>query len=116
MEWKLELVVIIQENKGGFRIFKLDLSRMVWMELEEMKDAAVFWDRSNALIARPPCQGDLCNKVYLPGYTENDNGGRAQVYYCLEEQDYYPSFYAKEPMNAIWSSQTWRTYLMVSLS
>ena len=101
-EWKGDLVAIIRENGnfGFIRILKLDRSRMVWTDLEEMEDAAVFWDRSNALIARPACGRDLCNKVYFPSCTKTDDGG--QAYYCLKEQEYYPSFCAKEPMNAIW--------------
>ncbi|KAM3392333.1 hypothetical protein ACQJBY_013451 [Aegilops geniculata] len=101
-EWKGDLVAIIRENGnfGFIRILKLDRSRMVWTDLEEMEDAAVFWDRSNALIARPACGRDLCNKVYFPSYTKTDDGG--QAYYCLKEQEYHPDFCAKEPMNAIW--------------
>ncbi|CAM0907517.1 unnamed protein product [Alopecurus aequalis] len=105
VEWKRELVAILREcgDDGPIRIFKLDRSRMVWTELEGMEDAAVFWDRSNnALIAQPPPGEDLCNKVYLPNYTETDDGGRAQAFYCLKERRYYPSFNAKEPLNAIW--------------
>jgi hypothetical protein len=108
VEWKHELYAILRESSGdgSIEIFKLDRSKMVWTELEEMEDVAIFWDRSNALIVRPPPGEDLCNKVYLPNYyTESDDGGRAQAFYCLEEGEYYPSFNAfnaKEPMNAIW--------------
>ncbi|KAI5009154.1 hypothetical protein ZWY2020_010202 [Hordeum vulgare] len=100
-EWKGDLVAIIRENGnfGFIRIFKLDRSRMVWTDLEGMEDAAVFWDRSNALIARPACGRDLCNKVYFPSCTKTDDG--EQAYYCLKEQE-YPSLCANEPMNAIW--------------
>ena len=83
-------------------MFKLDPSQMLWAELQGMEDAAVFWDRSNALIAVPPAREDLCNKMFLPNYSEINGGGRTQAFYSFQEQCYYPSFYAKEPMNAIW--------------
>jgi hypothetical protein len=104
VEWKRELVAILQESgdNGTIRAFKLDRARMVWTELEGMEDAAVFWDKSNALIAMLPPGEDLCNKVYLPNYSETDDGGRKQAFYCLKERQYYPSVNAKEPMNAIW--------------
>ncbi|CAM0907523.1 unnamed protein product [Alopecurus aequalis] len=104
VEWKRELIAIVRENgdDGFISTFKLDRSRMVWSELEEMEDAAVFWDRSNAVIAMPPLGEDSCNKIFLPNYSETEGGGRMQVFYSLKGQQYYPSFYAKEPMNAIW--------------
>jgi hypothetical protein len=72
------------------------------VELEEIEDATLFWDRSNALIAMPPLGEDSCNKMFLPNYWVTEGGCRAQVVYSLKEKQYYPSFYAKEPMNAIW--------------
>lgn len=105
VEWKRELVAILRESSddGSIRIFQLDWPRMVWTELEGMEDAAVFWDKSNALIVMLPPGEDLCNKVYLPNYREaTDDCGRAQAFYCLKERQYYPSDNAKEPMNAIW--------------
>ncbi|XBI52408.1 hypothetical protein VPH35_034786 [Triticum aestivum] len=91
-EWKGDLVAIIGENGnfGFIGIFKLDQSRMDWTDLEEMEDAAMFWDRSNALIARPACRRDLCNKVYFLSCTKTDDG--VQAYYCSKEQEYYTSF------------------------
>jgi hypothetical protein len=104
VEWKRELITVVRENgdDGSVRMFKLDRSRMVWSELEEIEDATLFWDRSNALIAMPPLGEDSCNKMFLPNYWVTEGGCRAQVVYSLKEQQYYPSFYAKEPMNAIW--------------
>ncbi|XBI88884.1 hypothetical protein VPH35_026790 [Triticum aestivum] len=102
VEWKQELIAIVRENGDGFRTFKLDRSHMVWSEFQGMEDAAVFWDRSNALITVPPAGEDLCNKMFLPSYSEITDGGRNQTFYSFREQCYYPSFYAKEPMNAIW--------------
>ncbi|CAM0907518.1 unnamed protein product [Alopecurus aequalis] len=104
VEWKRELIAIIRENgdDGSIRTFKLDRSRMVWSELEEMEGAAVFWDSSNAVIAMSPLGEDSGNKIFLPNYSENEGGGRTQVFYSLKGQQYYHSFYAKEPMNAIW--------------
>ncbi|KAE8775046.1 hypothetical protein D1007_52483 [Hordeum vulgare] len=104
VEWKQELIAIVRENSDeeSVRMFKLDRSRMVWSELEGMEGATVFWDRSNALIVVPPAGEDLCNKMFLPSYSETNGGGRKQVFYSFREKCYYPSFYAKEPMNAIW--------------
>ena len=65
-EWKGDLVAIIRENGnfGFIRVLNLDRSRMAWMDLEEMEDDAVFWDRSNALIARPACRRDYRKSVF----------------------------------------------------
>ncbi|KAM3372217.1 hypothetical protein ACQJBY_019217 [Aegilops geniculata] len=103
VEWKGELIAIFRKNaNGSVRMFKLDRSQMLWVELQGMEDAAVFWDRSNALIAVPLAGEDLCNMMFLPNYTETEGGGRTQAFYSFREQCYYPSFCAKEPMNAIW--------------
>ncbi|CAM0907519.1 unnamed protein product [Alopecurus aequalis] len=115
VEWKRELFTILREcgDDGSIRIFKLDRSTMVWTDLEGMEDAALFWDRSNnGLIARPPPGEDLCNKVYLPNYTETDDGGRAHAFYCLKEREYYPSVNAKEPLNAIWFQPNLEDYVL----
>ncbi|KAM0895318.1 hypothetical protein ACQ4PT_023900 [Festuca glaucescens] len=107
----LDGVFYFLDINGRLGVVDLNEDEMEWNVLEKpdqpirgsgMEDAAVFWDRSNALIARPPPGEDLCNKVYLPNYTGSDDGGRAQAFYCLQERHYYPSFNAKEPMNAIW--------------
>ncbi|KAF7006586.1 hypothetical protein CFC21_021621 [Triticum aestivum] len=113
VEWKGELIAIIRENgdDGSVRTFKLDRSRMVWSELEGLEDAAVFWDRSNALIVVPPTGEDSCNKMFLPNYSEINSGGRTQAFYSFQEQCYRPSFYAKEPMNAIWFQPDLDLYL-----
>ncbi|KAM3392332.1 hypothetical protein ACQJBY_013450 [Aegilops geniculata] len=103
VEWKAELIAIFRDSAdGSVRMFKLDRSQMVWSELEVMEDEAVFWDRRNALIAVPPTGEDLCNKMFLPNYSETDRGGRTHAFYSFQEQFYYPSFNAKEPMNAVW--------------
>ncbi|XBI88870.1 hypothetical protein VPH35_026778 [Triticum aestivum] len=103
VEWKAELIAVFRDSAdGSVRMFKLDRSHMVWSELEVMEDAAVFWDRSNALIAVPPAGEDLCDRMFLPNYNETDDGGRTQAFYLFREQCDYPSFNAKEPMNAIW--------------
>ncbi|XP_037483403.1 uncharacterized protein LOC119362309 [Triticum dicoccoides] len=103
VEWKGELIAIFRENgDASVRMFKLERSQMVWSELQEMEDAAVFWDRSNALIVVSPPEEDLCNKMFLPNYNETNGGGRLHTFYSFREQCYCPSFCAKEPMNAIW--------------
>jgi hypothetical protein len=104
VEWKGDLITVVREpgNGGSVRMFKLDRSHMVWSELEGMEHAAVYWDRSNALIALPPHGEDSCNKMFLPNYSEADGGSRNQAFYSFKEQQHYPSLCAKEPMNAIW--------------
>jgi hypothetical protein len=104
VKWKGDLITIIREidNGGSVKMFKLDRSEMVWSELEGMEEVALFWDRSNALIVMPPQGEELCNKMFLPNYIETEGGGRNQAFYSFKEQQYYPSLYAKEPLNAIW--------------
>ncbi|KAF0907617.1 hypothetical protein E2562_018418 [Oryza meyeriana var. granulata] len=107
VEWKGELLAFFRDSgaeDGSISLFKLDRTQMVWSVLDGLKDGIMFWDRKN-VVARsaPPGEDHLCNKMFLPNFTESDGGGREHAFYCLEKKEYDPCFYGlKEPINRIW--------------
>lgn len=111
VEWKGEVVLVIRYTDVGepIQMFKLDRTMMVWSKIEKLEDAAVFWDRKQAIARLSSlsfAHGASCNKVYEPTFTESDDGVRECVFYSLETKEYSNCTWnllgLKEPLNAIW--------------
>uniref|UniRef100_A0A0E0LQ18 KIB1-4 beta-propeller domain-containing protein n=1 Tax=Oryza punctata TaxID=4537 RepID=A0A0E0LQ18_ORYPU len=89
MEWKGELVAFFRQcgaEDGSMSFFKLDPTQMVWSELDGLKDGIMFWGRTNVVARSPPPGEDhLCNKMFIPNFSESD-GGREHGFYCLEKK------------------------------
>ncbi|CAL4999066.1 unnamed protein product [Urochloa decumbens] len=100
VELKGELISVFMRNAAEPpRVFKLDETKMAWIEVEDISGAALFLDiRASYVVASP--EGGHGNKIFFPRYSED---GKQAVFYDMETKMYYPSFYGhRQPLKCVW--------------
>lgn len=81
------------------RVFKLDETKMAWIEVEDIGGAALFLDRRASYAVASP-EGGHGNRIFFPMYSED---GRQAAFYDMETKMYCPSFYGlKQPLKCVW--------------
>lgn len=79
-------------------MFKLDLTKMSWVEVEDIGGGALFLDHRTSHGVGSP-DGGHGNRIYFPRYSVD----RKPVFYDMDNKMYYPSFYGHiEPLNCVW--------------
>ncbi|CAL4999069.1 unnamed protein product [Urochloa decumbens] len=100
VELKGELVSVFMRNDAEPpRVFKLDETKVAWIEVEDIGGATLFLDiRASYAVASP--EGGHGNKIFFPRYSEDK---RQAAFYDMETKMYCPSFYGlKQPLRCMW--------------
>jgi hypothetical protein len=94
-----ELISVLLHNASEApRVFKLDLTKMSWVEVEDIGGGALFLDHRTSHGVGSP-DGGHGNRIYFPRYSVD----RKPVFYDMDNKMYYPSFYGHiEPLNCVW--------------
>lgn len=91
--------VFMQNANRPPRVFKLDETKMAWIEVEDIGGAALFIDYRASFGVVSPGAGNG-NRIYFPRYSED---GKRAAYYDMETKTYCPALYGvKEPLNCVW--------------
>uniref|UniRef100_A0A0E0LVF7 KIB1-4 beta-propeller domain-containing protein n=1 Tax=Oryza punctata TaxID=4537 RepID=A0A0E0LVF7_ORYPU len=100
VELRGELIAVFHRNANEPpRVFKLDESKISWIEIEDIGGGTLFLDY-RASIAMTSSEAGHGNRLYFPRFSED---GKQAVFYDMEAKKYSPTFYgAKEPMNRVW--------------
>ncbi|CAL4999070.1 unnamed protein product [Urochloa decumbens] len=85
-----ELVSVFMRNAPEPpRVFKLDGTKMAWIEVEDIGGAALFLDiRASYAVASP--EGGHGNKIFLPLFSEDGQQGILTSSFLLEQSTYCP--------------------------
>ncbi|KAK3121848.1 hypothetical protein QOZ80_8BG0661770 [Eleusine coracana subsp. coracana] len=95
-----ELISVFMQNADKPpQVFKLDETKMAWVEVEDIGGAALFVDYRASFGVVSPGAGNG-NRIYFPRYSED---GKRAAFYDMETKTYCPAFYGfKEPLNCVW--------------
>uniref|UniRef100_A0A0D3H0W7 F-box domain-containing protein n=1 Tax=Oryza barthii TaxID=65489 RepID=A0A0D3H0W7_9ORYZ len=95
-----ELIPVFLRNANELpRVFKLNRTKISWVEVEDIGGGALFLDyRSSYGVASP--DGGNGNRIYFPRYSKDGK----PVFYDMNKKTYSPSsFYGViEPLNYVW--------------
>uniref|UniRef100_A0A0D9X8H0 F-box domain-containing protein n=1 Tax=Leersia perrieri TaxID=77586 RepID=A0A0D9X8H0_9ORYZ len=90
--------VFLRNSNESPRVFKLDMTKMSWVEGEDIGGGAMFLDyRSSYGVSSP--DGGHGNRIYFPRYSEDGK----PVFYDMDKKKYFPIVLCVvEPLNCVW--------------